>query len=103
MLSSGAWIFSSATYTDRQLEYYSAKSNWTFHTKHGAPVYIYKHHNAETITTFYTTSPQCTATSIDTIDLDPLSPLQTKKILLDGQLYILRDGKVYNLQGARVR
>ena len=103
LLSSGAWIFSSATYTDRQLEYYSAKSNWTFHTKQGAPVYIYKHHNAETITTFYTTSPQCTVTSIDTIDLDPLSPLQTKKILLDGQLYILRDGKVYNLQGARVR
>ena len=99
--SDGAWIFTSATYTDQQIEYYKNKARWTYYTSQDAPIYLYKHHNAATVTTFYTTSPKCTATSIDTTELD-LPAQNSRKVLINGQIYILREGNIYSITGQKI-
>lgn len=59
-VTDGNWLFRSATYTDRVLEYYSSKSRWAYYTSADAPVYLYKQQSEATGTTYHTTSPDCT-------------------------------------------
>lgn len=58
-VSNGEWIFTSATYTDRQIEYYTTNTRWAYHTSQDAPVYLYKQQYEASSTTYYTTSPNC--------------------------------------------
>ena len=51
-------------------------------------------------TTFYYTDP---STGIESIVDGRESKVGSRKILHDGQLFILRDGKIFNAQGARVK
>ncbi|MBO5619617.1 MAG: endonuclease [Paludibacteraceae bacterium] len=59
-VTDGNWLFRSATYTDRVLEYYSSRSRWAYYTSADAPVYLYKQQSEATGTTYHTTSPDCT-------------------------------------------
>ncbi len=56
-VSSGNWLFTSVTYTDRVLEYYSSRTRWAYYTAADAPVYLYKQQYASGTTTYsgYTT------------------------------------------------
>ena len=51
-------------------------------------------------TTFYYTDP---STGIEEVSGERLEVSGSRKILHDGHLYILRDGKIYNAQGAQIR
>ena len=51
-------------------------------------------------TTFYYTEP---TTGIESIVESRESKVESRKILHDGNLYILRDGKIFNAQGAQIR
>ena len=58
----------------------------------------------EVTTTYYTTSPDCSedpspATPVDNTSVG--SP--ARKLLINGQLFILRDGHLYTVQGVRVQ
>ena len=95
----GGWIFTSVTYPERQLEYYSSKSNWTYYTSQDAPVSLYQQQAGGEDIVLYTTAPWCTSTAIQPVpSLEP-----TRKILIGGQIYILREGAIYSLTGARIR
>ena len=96
----GGWVFTSATYTDRQLEYYADKSNWSFFTKQDAPVSLYQQQEGTTATVYYTTAPVCTPTAIDFTESDECA---ARKVFINGNLYILKGDQMFNLQGARVR
>jgi len=96
----GGWIFTSVTYTDRQLEYYADKSNWSFFTKQDAPVSLYQQQEGTTATVYYTTAPVCTPTAIDLTESDECA---ARKVFINGHLYILKGDQMFNLQGARVR
>ena len=96
----GGWVFTSVTYTDRQLEYYADKSNWSFFTKQDAPVSLYQQQEGTTATVYYTTAPVCTPTAIDFIETEDAV---ARKVLINGHLYILKGNQMFNLQGARVR
>ena len=95
----GGWIFTSVTYPERQLEYYSSKSYWTYYTSQDAPVSLYQQQTGGEDIVLYTTAPWCTSTAIQPVpSLEP-----TRKILIGGQIYILREGEIYSLTGARIR
>ena len=96
----GGWIFTSVTYTDRQLEYYADKSNWSFFTKQDAPVSLYQQQEGTTATVYYTTAPVCTPTAINLTESDECA---ARKVFINGHLYILKGDQMFNLQGARVR
>ena len=60
-VSGGSWTFTSTTYTDRLLEYYTTRSRWAFYNSSDAPVYLYKQQTSSVVTTYSTTSTcQCT-------------------------------------------
>lgn len=56
-VSDGDWLFTSVTYTDRVLEYYTSSTRWAYYTAADAPVYLYKQQYAAGATTYsgYTT------------------------------------------------
>lgn len=96
----GGWIFTSVTYPERQLEYYASKSYWSYYTKQDAPVSLYQQQGGGEDIIFYTTAPACSPTDIELVQ--PVETV-TRKVLLNGHIYIIRDNKMYNLQGIQVR
>lgn len=101
-VTDGAWTITSVSYPAQQLEYYQSKARWTFFTSQGAPIYLYKQVIDKETTTYYTTVPSCSsgpATELETREVTTAP----KCILMEGNIFILREGKLYNLQGIRVR
>ena len=97
----GGWIFTSVSYPERQLEYYASKSYWSNYIKQDAPVSLYLQNQAAPVDiVIYTTVPSCQTTAIEPM---PVMESDTRKVMMNGQLFIIRDGKMYNLQGARVK
>lgn len=96
------WLFTSVTYDDRVLEFYTNnKFRWAFYTSADAPVYLYKQQVDYGYTTYYVSSPACSGEPADTENV--LHAPEVRKLLINGQLFILRDGKIYTIQGARVQ
>lgn len=58
-VSDGAWVLTSATYTDRQLEYYTTQTRWAYYTSQDAPIYLYKQQTESGSITYHTTAPDC--------------------------------------------
>ena len=101
-VNDGVWVLTSVSYPAQQLEFYRSQARWAFYTGQDAPVYLYKQVTEKETTTYYTTDPSCQA--------DPATELETREvttapkcILMEGNIFILREGKLYNLQGIRVR
>lgn len=95
-------VLSSVMYDDRQIEYYKKNARWAFYSSQDAPVYLYKQVTETETTTYYTTAPSCQsgpATELETREVTTAP----KCILMEGNIFILREGKLYNLQGIRVR
>lgn len=51
--------------------------------------------------TYYTSSPLCSGSTTELEQQNAKTSVQ--KLLINGQLFILRDGKIYTIQGVRVR
>jgi hypothetical protein len=100
-VSEGVWVFSSATYSDRQLEFYRKNAYWSYYTGQDAPIYLYKQQEGTIYKTYYTTSPSCSSHPTDVEMVQELKSAQ--KVLIHGELYIIREGKIYTIQGTRVR
>ena len=97
----GGWIFTSVSYPERQLEYYASKSYWSNYIKQDAPVSLYLQNQAAPVDiVIYTTVPSCPTTAIERI---PSIESGTRKVLMNGHIFIIRDNKMYNLQGALVK
>lgn len=58
-VSSGIWLFTSVTYSDRVLEYYTSRTRWAYYTAADAPVYLYKQQQESGNTTYYTSTTNC--------------------------------------------
>ena len=101
-VNDGKWVLSSATYSVRQLEYYKSSKRWTIYTGQDAPIYLYKQQLGKGNIYYYTTAPVCTDTPTSTDAVMQSAPA-VRKLLIDGQLFILRDGKIYTIQGAKVQ
>lgn len=63
-VTNGEWTFTSATYTDRVLEYHVANTRWAYYTGGDAPIYLYKQQSETGSTTYHTTAPNCCTATI---------------------------------------
>ncbi len=95
-------VFTSVTYPAEQLEYYQLKGRWTFFTSQGAPIYLYKQQLTSGLLTFYSTNPTCQAGPMTDIDINP-TPVEVRKLLIHGQLFILVGDQLFDITGKRVR
>jgi len=59
--------------------------------------------NGSTVTTYYSSSVDCTATGIEEVRSETNDVVRSKKILIDGQLYILYNNDIYTITGTRVK
>lgn len=101
-VNDGVWVLTSVSYPAQQLEFYRSQARWAFYSSQDAPVYLYKQVTEKETTTYYTTDPSCQsgpATELETREVTTAP----KCILMEGNIFILREGKLYNLQGIRVR
>ena len=94
-VSGGVWDFVSTAITTQHLEYYGSYSEFTTYTKAGDPIYLYKQQIEGTSTTYYTSSVSCETTAIE----KPSVEQQARKILRDGQIFILKGDKIYTITG----
>ena len=97
----GVWVFSSVSYPDRQIEYYKKKAYWSYYTAQGAPIYLYKQQEGLVYKTYYTTSPDCSSSPSTAIESQTMNPT-AQKMVINGTLFILREGKLYDARGQRV-
>ena len=95
-------VFTSVTYAAEQLQYYKSKGRWTFFTSQGAPIYLYKQQLTSGPLTFYSTNPTCQAGPMTDIDTNP-TPVEVRKLLIHGQLFILVGDQLFDITGKRVR
>ncbi|MBR5676527.1 MAG: C10 family peptidase [Paludibacteraceae bacterium] len=98
-VNSGSWEFISTTYTDRYMQYYGSKSDFSVYTTAGDPIYLYKQQVEISGTTYYSSVISCGGTTIENNTIQP----ETNKILRNGQVLIIRDGKIYNVLGVPVQ
>ncbi len=98
-VSSGSWDFISTTFTDRHMEYYGKYSEFTTHTAAGDPIYLYKQQEETSGTTYYSSVLSCTGTDVENNEVEA----NFMKILRNGQVLIIRDGKTYNVLGIPVQ
>jgi hypothetical protein len=97
----GVWVFSSVSYPDRQIEYYKKKAYWSYYTAQDAPIYLYKQQEGLVNKTYYTTSPDCSSSPSTAIESQGINPT-AQKMVINGTLFILREGKLYDARGQRV-
>ena len=103
-VSDGSWTFTSVSYNTQVLEYYISSLRWAFYKSPDAPIYLYKQQASGSASIIYTTAPTCGSTPTDigngkwTKDNG-----QWTKVLRDGQLFILHNGKTYTVLGSEVR
>ena len=101
-VTDGKWIFTSSTYTDRQIEFYKKNAYWAFYTSQDAPIYLYKQIQQTVYTTYYTTAPDCPDTPTD-IDYTGQPKSEWRKVLRNGQLYIIHGEHMYTVQGLQIQ
>ena len=57
----------------------------------------------KTVTTYYTTSVDCTATGIEEVRSETTDVMRSEKVIIDGQLYILYNNNIYTITGTRIK
>ena len=98
-VSGGSWDFVSTVLTGYHLESYGKYSEFSAHTAAGDPIYLYKQQEENTGTTYYSSVVSCTGTAIENSEVET----SFMKILRNGQVLIIRDGKTYNVLGQPVQ
>lgn len=98
----GVWVFSSATYSDRQLEFYTKKAYWSYYNGQDAPIYLYKQQEGIIQKTYYTTTLDCSTSPATALETEEVR-IKARKMLINGQMYIVLDDRVYDVTGQRVR
>ena len=98
-VSGGSWDFVSTVLTGYHLESYGKYSEFSAHTAAGDPIYLYKQQEENTGTTYYSSVVSCTGTAIENSEVET----SFMKILRNGQVLIIRDGKIYNVLGQPVQ
>lgn len=101
-VSEGVWVFSSATYSDRQLEFYTKKAYWSYYNGQDAPIYLYKQQEGIIQKTYYTTTLDCSISPATALETEEVR-IKARKMLINGQMYIVLDDRVYDVTGQRVR
>lgn len=95
-------VFTSVTYPSQQLEYYQSNKRWSFYSGQDAPIYLYKQQLASGELTFYSTEPTCQYGPMTDINI-LRTPADVRKLLINGQIFILREGFLYTLTGQWIR
>ena len=95
-VNNGSWDFISTTFTDRYMEYYGSKGNFSAYKQAGDPIYLYKQTGASA-TTYYSSFVDCTPTAVTNATIAP----KVVKMIQDGQVLIMRDGVRYNILGVK--
>ncbi|MBQ3673146.1 MAG: C10 family peptidase [Paludibacteraceae bacterium] len=98
-VNSGSWDFISTAITTHHLESYGKYSEFAAHTAAGDPIYLYKQQEETSGTTYYSSSVSCIETAVENSEVKD----DFMKILRNGQVLIIRDGKTYNVLGIEVR
>lgn len=101
-VNEGVWVFSSVTYPDRQIEYYKTKAYWSYYNGQDAPIYLYKQQEGIVQKTYYTTTLDCSTSPATALETEEV-PIKARKMLINGQMYIVLDDRVYDVTGQRVR
>ena len=101
-VSEGVWVFSSATYKDRQLEFYTKKAYWSCYNGQDAPIYLYKQQEGIVQKTYYSTTLDCSTSPATALETEEVR-IKARKMLINGQMYIVLDDRVYDVTGQRVR
>ena len=98
-VNSGSWDFISTAITTHHLESYGKYSEFSAHTAAGDPIYLYKQQEETSGTTYYSSVLSCTGTDVENSEVEA----NIIKILRNGQVLIIRDGKTYNVLGIPVQ
>ena len=101
-VNEGVWVFSSATYSDRQLEFYTKKAYWSCYNGQDAPIYLYKQQEGIVQKTYYSTTLDCSISPATALETEEVR-IKARKMLINGQMYIVLDDRVYDVTGQRVR
>ena len=101
-VSEGVWVFSSATYGDRQLEFYTKKAYWSYYNGQDAPIYLYKQQEGIIQKTYYSTTLDCSISPATALETEEVR-IKARKMLINGHLYIVTGDRVYDVTGQRVR
>ena len=101
-VSEGVWVFSSTTYTDRQLEFYTKNAYWSYYTGQDAPIYLYKQQEGVIQKTYYSTTLDCSEGPSTALESEEVR-VTARKMLINGQMYIVLGDRVYDITGQRVR
>lgn len=101
-VSEGVWVFSSATYSDRQLEFYRKNAYWSYYTGQDAPIYLYKQQEGVIQKTYYSTTLDCSTSPSTSLESEEVR-VTARKMLINGQMYIVLGERVYDVTGQRVR
>lgn len=99
MVNNGSWDFISTTFTDRYMEYYGSKGNFSAYKQAGDPIYLYKQQYGATTVTYYSSVVDCTQTDVDIMTVAP----KAVKAIQNGQVVIIRDGVSYSILGQPIR
>ena len=104
----GNWLFTSVTYDDRVLEFYTVDSKtgerrdrWAIYKSADAPIYLYKQVVEDGHTTYYVSSADCLGDPTGVEDV--LSEQTARKVLMNGKLYVLLGNQVYDFTGKRIQ
>ncbi len=101
-VSEGVWVFSSTTYPERQIEYYKTKAYWSYYIGQDAPIYLYKQQESIIQKTYYSTTLDCSISPATALETEEVR-IKARKMLINGQMYIVLDDRVYDVTGQRVR
>ena len=101
-VNEGVWVFSSVTYPDRQIEYYKTKAYWSYYIGQDAPIYLYKQQESIIQKTYYSTTLDCSISPATALETEEVR-IKARKMLINGQMYIVLDDRVYDVTGQRVR
>lgn len=101
-VNDGVWVFGSVTYPDRQIEYYKAKAYWSYFNGQDAPIYLYKQQEGIVHKTYYSTTLDCSEGPSTALESEEVR-VTARKMLINGQLYIVLCERVYDITGQRVR
>ena len=99
-VTDGDWLFTSVTYTNRVLEYYTTQTRWAFHTAADAPVYLFKQQEEEVATTFYSSSVTCATAISNEVET---TVLKAQKVIENGQVVIIRGNDKYTIFGQKLQ
>ena len=107
----GTWRVNATTGTNRALAFSAKEGANVFGgyatsnigtTSSGATYYDIEIGGGASSTTYYCTVVSCEPTGVETVKSEELR-VKSQKVIINGQLFIMHDGRMYNVQGIRVK